>query len=464
MDGLTLSSVTGYVRSHSGEFYITGTSGATSVLLNIASNIVRKDFSQEVRLTSNFKDSWINGMVGAYYSNNDIDQTNALVIPIARSRIANPTKFKGDSRSVFGQIILTPIDQWELSAGLRYTKVKKRFKSLIVTNNTAGAYQGEQINLIDPSLIRYKEDNTSPEATLTYRPTDTLTAFISYKEGYKGPGFNLGTLGASFVSTTVPPSPAVVSPYGGEKVKGVEGGVKTTLFDNQLNLTASAYYYKYSGVQVSFTQFTATGAPIPFTSNNASAKVSGVEVGATYHPEAVEGLTVTGFANYNHGNYDKFPNANCYGGQTDATGCFNVLGTPVTNSAAGFQSLSGQQLRRAPRFVATLGFDYTRPFNDTYSWGLNVNSNYSSRYYVTAEKSPNSYQGSYMVMDATLRFGELDGGLWEVELIGRNLTNKLFYTGGTEVGQTTSGITGDITVYTNRPREFMLRFTARPQF
>ena len=43
-----------------------------------------------------------------------------------------------------------------------------------------------------------------------------------------------------------------VNAFGPEKVKGWEGGVKASLLDRRLSLTAIGYYYDYDGQQVSF--------------------------------------------------------------------------------------------------------------------------------------------------------------------------------------------------------------------
>jgi iron complex outermembrane receptor protein len=458
---LTVSSVTGYTYSHSAEAYVSGAGGAAA--FNFGDEIKRTDWSQELRLTSNFKESWVNFMIGGYYANGRNGSEYLNVFFPSTLTVDNYALFHTKSKSAFGQIILSPFIKWELSAGLRYTADDKYFSSLISNSNLPRnpIPAGQQIGLIDPALTKYRQTNTSPEVTLTYRPTDDFTAFLSYKQGYKAPGFNLNTVGTRFVPTSASDL-ATISPYGGEQVKGVEGGIKVAVLDNRLNLTADAYHYKYDGLQVSFVINNALGNTF-VTSNAATATVAGFELGGAFRPESIEGLTLNGFVNYNHAKYDSFPNAFCYGGQYEATGCFNLDGTPVVRSSTGVQNLGGRPLRRAPQFVGTFGIDYIRAVSAAYNAGLSVNSNFSSGYYATAEENPNGYQKSYGLFDATLRLSHGDG-LWDIELIGRNLTNKLYYTGGVDGGQITSHVRADVAVYTNRPREIMLRFTVRPRF
>jgi outer membrane receptor protein involved in Fe transport len=331
--------------------------------------------------------------------------------------------------------------------------------SLIPYNNfTPGLVRGtQQIGQIPQYLTSDKRDNLTPEVTLTYRPTDDLTAYISYKRGYKGPGFNLSTLTATFIPPAGgTPNLATISPFGPEKSEGVEGGVKTFLFDHQLSLNVAAYYYKYRGLQVSFAQQEPSGNYLIVTQNAASATVQGLELSATYSPRSVAGLTFSGNTAYNHSNYEKFNAASCYSGQSIAQGCSSDIST------AGIQSLNGRMLTRAPRFTAQLGADYVVPVADNYNVGININGNFSSSYYTSAELNPIGLQKAYLTLDATLRLANVDDA-WKLELIGRNLTDKIYGIAGNDVGSATAGVPADVALLTNRPREFMLRLTVRPE-
>ena len=96
---------------------------------------------------------------------------------------------------------------------------------------------------VDPQSCLWDPDgcsNVAPELTLTYRPTDTLTAYGSLKKGYKSGSFNITTLTA----------PGVDNSFGDEEVEGGEIGLKTRLLDRRLALDVAAYDYKYKGLQV----------------------------------------------------------------------------------------------------------------------------------------------------------------------------------------------------------------------
>src|SRR5262249_40235351 len=151
---------------------------------------------------------------------------------------------------------------------------------------------------------------------------------------------------------------------------------------------------------------------------------------------SVDGLVLKGEVNYNHGNYTRFPTAACYGNQTVAEGC-----------VGGQQNLAGKQLIRAPRWTGNVGFDYSADVTDKYQAALSTTVSFTSGTNVVPEYNPNGYQSGYALLDASLRFGKLDGP-WELALIGRNLTNKYYLISGVDDGIPADGPpttrTGDI--------------------
>jgi outer membrane receptor protein involved in Fe transport len=324
---------------------------------------------------------------------------------------------------------------------VRYTDVHRYMSSLFFVSNIANPAQGEQIGNIPESIRSIREHKATPEVTLTYRPTDEITTFVSYKQGYKAPGFNFSTGATGYAA-------GVLKPFAGERANGVEGGVKAQLFDRSLNVSLAAYRYNYIGQQVSFVNNTSL---VVETSNGANARVQGVELGVTYSPPTVPDLVLTGFINYNDAHYTSFPGAPCYGNQTVAQGC-----------VGGVQNLAGQQLHRAPKWEGRVAMDYRKDLNDTYAVAGSLNINFASSYNAIPEKNPNGVQSAYATVDASVRFGQLDGP-WELAVIGRNLTNEYILSGGLDGGVVPGGQTADALLYVYRPRQVMLQLTVRPE-
>jgi len=463
--GLTVTSVTGYSML---ETVDTGTSFTNfaqnfPVVFYLAGRYAQQDYSQELRVTSDWKDSWINFMVGGFYNPNTAKNHTAVAFPILTGTWATDVNIKSSVKSVFGQIILTPFEHFELAAGVRHTDVKKNFKNLTYRNNgisfgvLAGQPNnvGQQVGLLPANEQRLHEKDTSPEVTLSWRPNDELTTFVSYKQGYKAPATNVNMFTGSYVGA-LPGTPSQVGFANGEQVEGFEGGVKASFLDNRLQLTASAYTYEYKNLQVVFSigsSYTTTIA------NGANARVKGIELGGTYSPAEIDGLTLNGSIYFNSSKYTSYTNAPCYAGQQNIDArCVGAL----PGAFVGTQNLSGRRLAHAPKVTGQFGWDYKFDLRNDLMMAWNFNGNYSSGYDSVDQLNPSGYQKSYVTLDTAIRFGKLDGGLWEAALIVRNLTNKYYIAVGFDDG-VAYNTPGDTLAYVNRPRQVMLQLTLRPE-
>jgi iron complex outermembrane receptor protein len=138
-----------------------------------------------------------------------------------------------------------------------------------------------------------------------------------------------------------------------------------------------------------------------------------------------------------------------------------VTQTSGPNAGSQTQNLAGQTPYEAPRWAGTLAASYDQPVMQQYRVSYNVDGTFSSGYYTVADLLPDSRQGSWATMDASVRFGKLDNS-WSVAFIGRNLTNRLYIIGASDYGTVTPGVQADAFGYTNRAREIMLQLTVRP--
>ena len=410
------------------------------------------DFSEELRLSTNWKDSLVNFMMGGLYTSSDNESYQPVVLP-SLARFTNTlVNRKVKTKSAFGQVLVTPTEQIELVAGLRYTHVRQYIPLLTAVTNVVGNRPGDandasvnQAAKFPRSSTNYTQDNLSPEFTFTYRPNSDLTAFASYKWGYKGPGYNI----SAFVS---PIFPAPI-PFGGEKVRGGELGVKASVLDRQMDLTVALYHYKYLGLQVSHYDGT---RGISITSNGADATTKGVELGMNFRPRGIEGLSVETFVAYNDAKYNSFPTSPCYGGQTLATGCAPVSTTVATT----IQDLSGERLQFAPRWTGNFNLAYTTRVADDYRLTLRGSLIASSRYNYTPANSPHGWQNGWATVDASVSLAGWNDQA-EISLIGRNLTNKYYVVTGFDSGAVTPGVLSDLQAIANRSRQIMLQLTLR---
>jgi iron complex outermembrane receptor protein len=424
---LNLTSVSGYY--HVVQPTLLNGLVATTNTIAPDNNFRRHDFTQELRLASDFENVPVNFTTGAFYQKGYLENSitllgnTALMLPGLLQRGIH--KVDIDSISGFGQLLWRITSRLELAGGGRWTHEKRTHTQDTLTT-------GIPVRAIDQS---FSSNHFSPEVSLTYRPTDDLTAFTSYRRAYKSGSFDV----------TVVYDPGTDTAFGDETAKGFEAGIKARLFDRQVNLNLAGYRYVYEDLQVGAADNT-SGVISIRTLNAASATIYGVDADAVYEPAQVSGLALRLGVNWNHGRYDKFTNAPCWGGQTIAQGCNQLF-----NSATGLynaEDLSGGKLVRAPDWSATFGVDYAVPVGNDMTLSLGSSTLYSSSYFTNLIPRSDSVQGSYFKANASVSLKGRDDG-WALALIANNIGDKLvmdncvtsnFTNGIFFGGQTTGGL------------------------
>ncbi|MBZ9649886.1 TonB-dependent receptor [Sphingobium sp. 3R8] len=446
-DTLSLTSVTGYYwlkARFADDFNLAYDRNAA---LAATIGFGTSEFSEELRLTSDF-DGMVNFMVGGFYQKSKTYSGAESFIGLVTPRQINNyfLRQNGEAFSVFGQAMIKPIDVIEISVGGRYSHEKK---ALPVVNSGLGLGEPPAVP-INPLFPRKdKWNNFSPEFTVSYRPTDKLTVFASYKKGFLSGGFNAGS--TNFNSDLR---------FDQQLIKGFESGIKASLLDGMLRTNLSAYSYKVAGLQITTSETTDNGN-IQRVTNAGKVSVKGFEFDATLRTRV--GLTLRGAVAYNDGTYDRF-SIGCYRGQTQALGC--NAGAPSAAGIYSTQNLDGARLVKAPKWTGSAGVGYETTINDTLRFGANVDTSFSSGYFSDATNKPASWQDNYGMLDANIRLATADDR-YEIALIGRNLTDKYYVQrtldsplGGSAPGGLT-GVLADTQGSVNRGRQIMLRLTAR---
>lgn len=436
-DELSLSSVTGfYDLKHKGASTL---SGPLSTVV-LSTDISKKDASQELRLASDFGDGF-DFMIGGLYQDSKLDYDPVLYLPTG---LFNSPRYliDGETLSAFGQASVSLIENLEFSGGVRYTHEVKDVR-------VSTPLTGDRTAFVTPNGI--KVNDWSPEATLSYRPSEDVNLYGAYKEGFKSGGFVASITGGFARATDIS--------YGPEHVRGFELGAKARLLDRQLRVNAALYRYSYDDLQVSAfdpVRLTVT------TVNAASAVAKGIDIDFAYEPDGIEGLTVNGALAYNRARYGQYI-ATCYTGQTVAQGC-NLLsnGTRFTS-----QDLTGRRATYSPDWAANLNFNYETAITDRQNLAIGAGLRHNSRYNADGSQAPEAVSRAVTFFDARVALKSSDSR-WEVALVGRNLGDKLRPLQANDVSftGTTAGLTAgrraDVTTFTNRPREILLQVTLRP--
>jgi iron complex outermembrane receptor protein len=421
---LSLTSTTAYYHLKSSSSVNPTLTVAAAPVFAVTNRFSRREFTQELRLDSDFSGP-LNFTFGAFYEDGQLRDRVHFIRNI-RYGFASPAivgfDILNDDRestiniktySGFGQIRYKLIDQLELAGGVRYSDEKR----------TLGVFDFQRNTNLTPTLPRTVNHSKtwSPEATITYTPTDDLTVFASYKKGYKSGSF----------SVAVPATAGQDKSFGDEKVNGYEIGVKSRLFGRSLLANVAFYDYRYKGLQVGVIEGFVNGSPVINTRNSGAARTYGVDFDLAYRPPSLKGLNLTASVNWNRAHYKVLDSLGCYPNQTFAQGCNTqpvtalLNGVPTTRYLA--QNLNGVQMIRAPEWTANFGFDWEMPIGSGLKLQLANNNQVSSEYpSFLANGRPNrdNFQRSFFKTDASIAL-KAENERWEVALIGNNLTDKL---------------------------------------
>jgi iron complex outermembrane receptor protein len=408
-----------------------------------------EQYSQEIRLSTEF-DSPLNYMIGAYYETFERTHENASKLGLfgldPATGFTNDQHVvqytEGDSYSVFGQVIWDISDQWELAAGGRYTSDEK-------DGTQRHVYVHQFLQLIGwfpPGVdLDADTDDTdfSPEVTLTWHPNEDITVWAAWKNGYKASGYSAPTV----LTNTFGPENIT---FGEEDADGFELGLKSLLFDGSVRLNITAYDFEFTDLQVSQFRPETTTFVI---GNAASASTTGIEFDVSWLVN--DNFEVYAEGGYNDAKYDDYPNVACYAFQTAAQGCLPQ--TDDEGNVRFFQDLSGETLAAAPDWAGSVGFEATYTVWRDWMGTISGEGLYTDEFNTAGNGEPLAVQDSYWEIRGRLGLTSGDGK-YELALIGRNLTDEVYVTGGAKPGAITPSDQGG---GGSRPRAYLFQFTYR---
>lgn len=457
-ENLTLSSVTGYYNMDHDVLINGGQTGNAGPLILADTSFEREDLTQEFRLTSNYSGAW-NYMVGAYYQDAEMANTTGLFFfqPVFGSFPKGYLPIDATTMAVFGQVLWQITPDIEIAAGARWTDEEREFDPYNLTAD-------EPFPIESYVTDKLATDDISPDISVTWTPTDTMTMFVGYRKAFKSGSWD-----------TVSNPNGLDKSFDDEQVEGFEGGIKTLLAQNTVSMNVSAYHYEYTDLQVGANQSTPQGFEI-LTKNAASATVQGIDLDVAWAPASVPGLELFGVVNYNDASYDEFSDAECWGGQTALDGCNRTLDEATGLYTA--QDLSGGDLLRAPEWGATFGVTYERDIGNNMILSLGSSTLWSDEYAMNTLLRDDMYQDSYYKTSANIGV-RAENGAWEVNLIGKNLNDEVtagnctnfngvygnlpttLTTGSPDGSRGIAGV-DELTCIAERGRQLWLKVTIRP--
>lgn len=199
-----------------------------------------------------------------------------------------------------------------------------------------------------------------------------------------------------------------------------EAGSRNRFLGNRLQANVEGFYWKYRDAQEFITTLNRVGGAANALTNAGRATIYGVDVDLTVRPTPADQLHLGG--EYLHTKFDSFvyPAGGAIAGLT--TGCQVIAGTPFPTI-----NCSGNPLPRAPKFSGTASYVHTFTLASGDTIEAILGAQHSSSRYLTIDFTPASQAKAYTLFDAGLSY-DLRSGL-KIYVFGRNLTNRLVYTG-----------------------------------
>ncbi len=314
-------------------------------------NLSGKQFSQELRLDSNF-DGMFNIVAGVYYFKSSYRLKTQNVFLLGGSKGSPGTlvdTFSAGqtvtSYAAFAETYWKLGDATRLTIGGRYTEEKKRFN---VQKPAVPVAEGGPYSCPDPTSAHIpcrtgilKFNKFTPRVSLDHKFTDDVMTYVSWSRGFRSGGWN-GRPGST---------PDTIGPYDPETVDSYELGLRTKFADNRalLNVTVFQTDYKNKQEDQITSNPVAPATTITFVRNAGEARFRGVEVEAQFKP--TNDLHFFASGGYLNGKYLKFLDA------------------------AGNDIRANRILRYAPKWNASFGTEYTIPVGgsgNSFVFGANV--------------------------------------------------------------------------------------------
>jgi outer membrane receptor protein involved in Fe transport len=237
-----------------------------------------------------------------------------------------------------------------------------------------------------------------PSGRVQYQIAPSAMTYLSYSRGFKAGGFN-GT------DTT---GQAANLPFAPEHVDAYELGLKSEWFNNRLLMNLAVFRSDYSDLQSSVSIVTPAGALQSLVKNAAASRSQGVELEGQW--AISENFRLAANATHLDAYYVSYPNVTPTALQT-------LQGLKV-------QDLSGRPTQFSPDWSGSLTATYSTTLLGEDRLTMELNSYFSSMYYVAAvDDDLIGRQSGYVRLDTRLTFETADRR-WAFDVLGRNLTNQ----------------------------------------
>jgi len=437
--GVHLTYVGGYLDNKTNAYL--SLSGNPNVLQFVSANPHNdsQDFSNELRLS--YKGD--NGLFlqgGAFYFHEKqvVQQSIQILDPpfgppgttlVYVNAFYRPY-VKLDSLALFAQGDVPITDTLKLTAGVRYTRDKKRalyvnsglgfvdpgFGMTFPTEQdivtAVGSLPAECQSIVSGNYSILNQcygpkGQWSWLGGLEWNPAPGHMLYAKVSTGFRSGGFD------NLTQQVVNGQP--VGTFAPEHITSYEVGSKNRFLNDSFELNLSAFHYDYTNLQVDNFINTTVGHA---TVNAGKARFNGVEVDAIIKPSSRDQFT--GTFNWLDAKYIQFT--------AFATGIND--GTPPVD-------LSGKRPPNAPMYTVAVGYDHIFPLGNAGELKASAYSRFKSAYFLTSYNFLGEKQEAYSQTDVSLTWTAANRGL-SVQAYVHNLENYIpltyaSFTGGSSV-------------------------------
>lgn len=381
--------------------------------------------SIEIRLASDFTDSPIEWVVGAFYMQQEHELTQNFP---TLGPSADYTTQESDSYGLFGQVIYAVTDQLNVTVGLRYSDEQKDFfrdpgivdSTITLDPSThyslARAEAAARATTSDGDIIADLDtDHIDYKLAVDYQLQDNVMLYAQYATGFKA-----GEFGARANS------PLTALPTDDEEAQSVELGMKSDWWDNRLQANLAVFWGQYDHLQFGvFVPSTNVTGQETVNLNVGEATTQGVELDliAQLHDQ----FRLNFNAGYLDAKYDKF----C----ADLNGPGTYPGVPTSGCGAVTAVPGGRylvdedhtdlELSRAPEWKYHLGGEFTQPLpNDSGELTMILSYTYTDKYFSDSTLNhPSALTGDFGYWDGSIAWTSPDENL-RVAVWGKNLSDE----------------------------------------
>lgn len=337
------------------------------------------NFSQELRLLSKDKESPLQWLFGAFGFYEEGDQTfntrmnmdNMGMPGFGAGTIRNHGEIDTTGMALFGQGTYTFFEDWGLTMGLRYDRLKRKIK------------YDMNMGWLGPIFMTPDKEGDNaktftawlPKLALSYRINKNIKPYISASRGFREGGYNI--------------TDAIGTSYKSEYTWNYEIGAKTQWLDNSLTVNATLFWIDWKDRQVE--RMDPGGAS--FSMQNAGKATSkGLELETVWR--AMAGLDLNASFGYTRAKYDDY-------------------------QASPTEDYSGNWAIDSPRYTARVGATYRFQEN----WVVSAAYTRFGKTYYNPENTVS--QSNYQTVDAKVGY-EADN--FEVYLWAKNIFNEQYMT------------------------------------